>query len=393
MHKGNADVKRGVMASEPSQATDAQVTLMLRSHGPLTRLGLVEATGLSLATINRAIARLAAAGVVVPAGRNLSTGGRPPERYAYNGAGRTVAGISVTEQGATGLVLSLGGQIVGRHAVAFTRADSPETRLESTLALLDGVLAGAHGAGRLSGVGVAVPGVVGPQGTVSAIHELGWDRLALGALLSRRAGMPVALDNDANALAVGEHLRGAGRGVDNLVALMVTTGLGAGLITNGQLYRGLHHEAGEIGYLLTERGSLRRHFPHRGDLEQRAGADRLAAEAVRLGLPDGARATLPHLIGAGLGGLGVGGPARELAEELLDLTALAVAGMCVVLDPELVIIGGGDDESDMAAVITGVRERLLGRILRVPRIEAAALGRDAIMIGAAVIAGAGASQA
>jgi predicted NBD/HSP70 family sugar kinase len=147
----------------------------------------------------------------------------------------------------------------------------------------------------------------------------------------------------------------------------------------------LHHEAGEIGYLLTGRGSLRRLFPDRGDLEQRIGAGRLASQAVKLGLPDGERATLAHLISVGVGGPGAVGPAREFADELLDLTALAVAGMCVVLDPELVIIGGGD-ESEMSAVITGVRERLLGRILRVPRIGAAALGQDAIMIGAAQIA-------
>jgi len=287
----------------------------------------------------------------------------------------------MTEAGANGVVLSLDGGIIARDCEEFKQDEGPDVRLSRTLQLLDRMLANQDS--HVCGVGVAVPGVVGPSGRLSAIHELGWDRLALGDLMSRHAAMPVVVDNDGNCLAVGEHLRGAGRGVDNLVALVISSGLGAGLIANGQLYRGLHHEAGEIGYLLTGPASLRRLFPDRGDLEKAMGVERLVDMGMALGLPQPQQVTLPHLISFGLRTVG---PAREFADELLDLTALAVSSMCVVLDPELVIIGGSGIESEMTDVITGVHERLLGRILRVPRIEAPALGSDAVMVGAAQLA-------
>lgn len=364
------------------ESPDVRLVSALRANGGLTRQGLIEATGLSLATVNRVLRRLLKMGRVIVSGSEQSTGGRPPEVFVFKGDDQVVAGISVTNEGATALMMSLDGGIVGREAVPFDKADDPESRLQQTLVLLDRVMASPPG--RLAGVGVAVPGVVAGQiGTVTAIHELGWDRLALGDLLSRRVGLPVMLDNDANCLAVAEHARGVGRGVSNLVALVARNGLGAGLIANGQVYRGLHHEAGEIGYLLTERQSLRRLFPDRGELEQLIGRERLEAEADRLGLGDPGQAMLPYLIGLGQG---AGGAIAELADELLDLVALAIAAMCVVLDPELVIVGGSTDEAGMSAMITGVRERLLGRILRVPRLEPAALGADAIMIGAACLA-------
>ncbi|MCL2489681.1 MAG: ROK family protein [Propionibacteriaceae bacterium] len=370
-------------------ATDDRVVQALREHGGLTRHGLTATTELSLATLNRAIDRLVNLGRVVVIGREASTGGRPPEIFAYNGEGQVVAGISVTDTGATALLMTLDGGIVGRDETIFGRLTDPEVRLQLTCGLLDRIVDQPER--RLVGIGVAVPGVVtGRTGTVSAIHELGWDRLALGDLLSRRAGLPVFLDNDANCLAVAEHRRGAGRGVANLVSLVVRNGLGAGLITNGQLYRGMHHEAGEIGYLLTGRDSLRRLFPDRGELEQLIGGKRLSDEAARLGLDLSDEPTLPNLI---VLGHERGGKAGKLADELLDLTALSIAALCVVLDPELVIIGGSADETGMSLVIDGVRERLIGRILRVPPLRPAGLGADAIMIGAASFAADGLSFA
>jgi len=354
----------------------------LREHGGLTRHGLVEATGLSLATVNRALDQLANQGRIMVVGHQDSTGGRPPEIFAYDGDGQVAAGISVTDDGATALLVTMDGAVVGRDSTVFGRSSDPEARLQLTCELLDRVV--DNPPGRLVGVGVAVPGVVTDAGgTVTAIHEMGWDRLSLGDLLARRTNLPVLLENDANCLAVAEHRRGAGRGVANLVSLVARNGLGAGLITNGQLYRGMHHEAGEIGYLLTGRDSLGRMFPDRGELEQLVGGRRLAEESQRLGLDVSQDVTLLRLIGLGHTS---GGDAGKLADELLDLTALSIAALCVVLDPELVIIGGGTDEAGMSVLIQGVRERLVGRILRVPPMKPAALGADAIMIGAASLA-------
>ena len=360
------------------EPADAQITASLRAHGSLTRHDLARATGLSMATVTRAVTRLLANGVVTNGGWRPSTGGRPSELLAYNGDGLVTVGVSVSEHAALGCLLTLNGDITSRDDEFFDEHDGPDNKLARTLQLIDRLM--ATPGGRVCGIGVAVPAVVGPSGRLSAMHEIGWDRLALGDVLSRHAGMPVTVDNDANCLALAEHLRGAGMGVQNLVGLVVSSGLGAGIIANGQLYRGLHHEAGEIGYLLTERASLQRLFPGRGELEQLIGGERLIAKAREFGVTAVDLATLPHLISLGLRDRG---PAGDFSDELLDLTALAISAMCVVLDPEMVIIGGSGTESEMADVIAGVANRLPGRILRVPKIEAAALGPDAVVIGAA----------
>ncbi|MCL1897563.1 MAG: ROK family protein, partial [Micrococcales bacterium] len=248
--------------------------------------------------------------------------------------------------------------------------------------LFDQIVASGKGAGA---VGVAVPGVVsGTDGMVTAIHEMGWDRLRLGSILAERSPARVVLENDANCLAVGEQARGAGRQVNDLVAIVLRNGLGAGLMLDGRLYRGRHHEAGEIGYLLTSTDSLARLFPGRGDFESRIGSESVGRQAAALGLvPPGKELSLPTVMALGAK---AGGQGAQLAQELLDYCALAVASLCVVLDPELVIIGGGETQDTMEAIIPPLRERLLGRILRVPRIESAALGQDAVMIGAAQLA-------
>ncbi|MEA4944305.1 MAG: ROK family transcriptional regulator [Propionicimonas sp.] len=359
----------------------------VRDHGPLSRQELVALTGLSPATVNRVTARLGRARILVAGGHRPSTGGRPSELLRYNGSALTVAGVSVTDESASGVVMSLDGEILTRRFEPFETQPghhpTPEQRLDHTLRLFDSLVVAP--ADPPLAVGVAVPGVVGDEhGTVTAIHELGWDRLALGSVLTRRSPVPVLLENDANCLAIGEHVRGVGRQVDDLVAIVVRSGLGAGLIMNGRLYRGSHHEAGEIGYLLTGRESLRRLFPGRGELETLIGSERLTIQAQRLGLSLGpGGATLPHLITAGSS---TGGEAGAFAEDLLDYIALAVSALCVVLDPGLVILGGGPVAAEVEAMVPRINERLLGRILRVPRIEPAGLGEEAIVVGAAQLA-------
>ncbi|MDR1118914.1 MAG: ROK family transcriptional regulator [Bifidobacteriaceae bacterium] len=407
--------------------SDQAVLEAVRAHGPLTRQDLVQLTGLSLATVNRAAARLTAGRLLAPAGHTGSTGGRPAETLGYNGASLAVAGLTIRERSATSLLMSLDGDVIGRHTVEFQlegAADShPAQRLNQALELFDAIAAGrppgtdaagqapAAGQGPALGravaaglapaaeagarpdttgqgmptppvaIGVAIPGVVTPEGSAMAAHELGWERLALGPLLAGRTNIPVALENDANCLALGEHARGAGQGKDSLVALVLGSGLGAGLIVGGRLFRGFRHEAGEIGYLLTERESLRRHFPGRGDLESKIGFEPLTRRARELGIADGpAETSLASLIA---GGLSAGGAPGEFARELLDLTAWGLASLCVVLDPELIILGGGHDAAESRILAAAIRDRLVGRILRVPEIAPPARGAVAQPVGAA----------
>lgn len=372
----------------------------LRSSGALSRQQLGSRTGLSPATVNRLTAALIEQGIVAAAGQEPSTGGRPSVLLRYAGGSRLVAAIQLRADQASGILVDFDGKIVFRRVIDFgprmfasgdaagdtARRRDEKSRLEKTCKLLDVLIATAEGMGMpCLAVGVAVPGVVrNPEGSVGRMPELGWDNVQLGRIFREQCQIPVVVENDANALAYGEYHRGVGRGVSSLVALVLENGLGAGIITNGELHRGARSEAGEIGYLLMERSSLDRSYSEYGDLEDRIGSIALTRVARKHGIP------IPEsglLTAAGIFALASSGnaEAQEIADDILDMVAIAVAAMVIILDPELVVVGSNFVGS-ADTVIPAIRERLTGRIIHVPRLEAASHREDAVLLGAAELA-------
>lgn len=376
----------------------------LRESGALSRQQLGAKTGLSPATINRLTASLIEDGLVVAAGQEPSTGGRPSVLLRYAGSSRLVAAIQLRAETVTGILVDFDGKIVFRRSVplgarqvgdpAGADAESPERatdqerQLRKVFRLFDDLIATADSMGTpCLAVGIAVPGVVQqPDGVVGTMPEFGWTGVPFGTLLRQRTNLPVVVENDANSLAFGELHTGAGRGLSSLVALFLENGLGAGIVANGELHRGARAEAGEIGYLLMERSSLGRSYDARGDLEDRIGSLALTQRARERGIPipDGGSLTAEDVFELARDG---NADAQELADEILDMVAIAVAALVIVLDPELVVVGSSFVGSS-DTVIPGIQERLRGRIIRVPRIEPATHREDAVLLGAAELAAA-----
>ena len=372
----------------------------LRNSGALSRQQIGAGTGLSPATVNRLTGALIKEGIVASAGREPSTGGRPSVLLRYAGGSRLVAAIQLCADRASGILVDFDAKIVFRREIDFdprpfrpndrsdsvTRACEREGGLAQTLELFDLLISTAQTMGTpCLAVGVAVPGVVQhPEGSVGRMPELGWEGVQLGALLRRRTSLPVVIENDANALAFGELHRGAGRGLNSLVALVLENGLGAGIITNRELHRGARGEAGEIGYLLMDRSSLRRSYSDYGDLEDRIGSVALTRTARERGIEVAERELLNAWDIFSLANKG-DSAARELGDEILDMVAIAIAAMVMILDPELVVVGSSSVGS-AEAVIPGIRERLTGRIIRVPALAAATHRTDAVLLGVAELA-------
>ncbi|MGH3359616.1 MAG: ROK family protein, partial [Nocardioidaceae bacterium] len=254
--------------STVSSINQTAIVKVLRDHGPMSRVRIGELTGLSPATVNRLTVALLEQGVVVRDGQEPSTGGRPSLILRYTGGPRVVAGVQLRGDRINGALIDFGGNVIDRQEQRIDRGTGVRTsaadvdRLEMTLGMFDLLLARSDELGRpCAGVGVSVPGVVSePDGRIGFLAELGWPELPLGEVLRAHTTLPVVIENDANALAYGEFRRGAGVGVASMVALLLDNGMGAGIITNGAVHRGRHCEAGEIGYLLMERSSLRRSY-------------------------------------------------------------------------------------------------------------------------------------
>jgi predicted NBD/HSP70 family sugar kinase len=190
------------------------------------------------------------------------------------------------------------------------------------------------------------------------------------------------VENDANALAIGELHRGIGRDSPNFVTLLLERGLGAGIVTNGSVYRGHNSAAGEIGFLLVESSSFGKRFEESGDLETRLGAATITRLADEEGIPHSGSIGAMELIALARAG---DERALPLADRVLDDVARAVGAIASILDPQAIVLGEGlDRESDFVA--PALRSRLEGRIQRVPVIATATLGADAVLLGAAEMA-------
>ena len=310
---------------------------------------------------------------------------------------RAVVGIDIGGTKTLSAVVEPAGRVLARH-----RIETPQTGPEGVVAALTrSVAAVAASAGLrnedLLGIGVGAPGPLDPAtGVVFEPPNLvGWRDVPLARLLQDAVGFEVFVENDANAAALGEAWVGAGAGVRDLIYITVSTGIGGGLILNGDLYHGVSGTAGEIGHMTVEPDGPICTCGRRGHLEAVASGQaiaRMAAEVVRAGRPT-RLSTLgpPEALTAELVARAAieGDPlARDIYARAGAYIGAAVASLVNVLNPAMVIFGGGVIKAGnllFDPVRRAVRERAFERPAAAVRIVPAALGDDAGVIGAAAV--------
>lgn len=361
----------------------------LRAEGPVSRQQLATLTGLSSATVNRLVEALKAEGLVVDAERAPSTGGRPPQLIRYNADAQTVLALALGPRRIIGAVADLAGTIRHREErPTLPAGDAAGSEiLDNLLAFIRDLTARAR---RLAAppraVAVGVPGVVrDPSGPVEFAPALGWRSMPLAALLSEELGLPVAVENNVNLIALATHRHGPGAGTQHMAAIVAEIGVGAGLILGGALHRGRLGGAGEVGYLLLEHDSLDRPWPGFGDLESRIGLAGIGRRMAEAGLATGDDAALPAVDGL-FEAARTGDPrAGKLVRELADDFALLVANVAVLLSPELIALGGETFRAGADLLLPAIETRLYGRIPAVPRLTVVE-SADVEIIGAAELA-------
>lgn len=212
-----------------------------------SRAALAQRTGLSVPTVASILQELSAIGAVRPDGLEDGTGGRPAQRVALEPDARHVLAIDLSGRRARALRVDLLGRPRSDHAGPALRPGFEPALIAWLAELLDE--AGAPPVARLA---LAVPGVVDPaDGHVDLAPALGWHDFGLAELLETALGRPTLLENDVNALALAELRYGVGAGADHVIYVAIGSGIGAGVVVHGQLLRGAHAAAGEIGSSLT----------------------------------------------------------------------------------------------------------------------------------------------
>ncbi|MGB9885525.1 MAG: ROK family protein [Moorellales bacterium] len=252
----------------------------------------------------------------------------------------------------------------------------------------------------VAGVGVGVPGTVRlPEGEVLFAPNLGWTEVPFLAALRRELPVPVAVDNDAHVAALGEYWVGAGQGYRTVLMLTLGTGVGSAFLVEGKVHRGRSGLGSELGHMTVDPNGPRCGCGNRGCLEAFLGAGALEARAREL-LKSGKPS---RLVPEGDWGIkevmalaGEGDPvAAEVVAGLVGYLAMGLANAVVLVDPEVIIIGGG-----VAAAAGVFLEELRRETARraafmgypSPLIVTAALGNRAGILGAAYLVSRGAGE-
>ncbi|HET9588962.1 MAG TPA: ROK family transcriptional regulator [Anaerolineales bacterium] len=374
----------------------AVVDLIRFAGRGITRTDIAEELGLTRASVTMIINDLIQNGIILESESRSTRSGRPPVVLEIQPACGLVAAI---DMGASHLSVALGdcsAHILDETEQPFRIADGPKHCLEEADRALKSILEKNRMQLKdLFAIGVGVPGpVIIETGMVMAPPIMpGWDRFPIRDTLEDLWNIPVSLNNDANFGALGEWVFGAGRGEKNLAFIKVGSGIGAGLIIHQQIFGGTTGSAGEIGHLtIDENGPLCTCGNH-GCLEAFAGGRAIEIQAQKL-VESGKRTLLSDSNAKNITVRDVADVARRgdlAAQDILHRSGtfigIAVAGLINLVNPSVVIIGGGVAEvGDLltAPIRKVVRERSLRAAEHAVKITTAMLGRRSTLIGAMV---------
>ena len=250
-------------------------------------------------------------------------------------------------------------------------------------------------------IGIGAPGPLDPEtGVVIFAPNLGWKDVPLKTELEERIGIPTFVDNDVNVGTLGEHTYGAGRGVDNVVGIFVGTGIGGGIILNGELFHGASKTAGEIGHIIVQEGGPKCGCGNRGCLEALASRTAMTKQLRNGILKKGKKSVITKLTDGDLQQIRSGTLAKALRSKdkltqnvfrkATKYLGVGIGSIVNFLNPDMIVLGGGVVEALDKDFIKDIRKAAkkyaLPDTLKGVQIVRAQLGDDAGVLGAAALA-------
>jgi predicted NBD/HSP70 family sugar kinase len=383
-------------AASPANVSDVRrrnVSEALRSvirAGRTTRATLAAECGVSVASATNLVADLIAEGLIVEAGVASSRGGRPVTFLQPDPAGAYFLGADVGERGVAVELFDLGMNRVDREF----RGGRTEEQIETIAADLDAALdalAERNPAAwtRLVGIGLALPGIVETDADGRQIlyaQSLGWPPVDTAELISRP--LRIFAENGAKTQAMAELWDGAARGLSEALVVLLGRGVGLGIVSGGELARGLTSSAGEWGHVKIERGGRLCRCGGRGCVEAYLGADAiLAAWREAGGTPDGSGwRAIGELLDADREGDPV---AVAVVDELVATLGSALGGLVNLTNPERIVIGGWVGlrlmETLQHRIELATRAESLERPGSQFDLRASTFGGDTVALGAAIM--------
>ncbi len=244
---------------------------ILEATDPISRADIAKKSNISAPTVSLIIDCLIKEGLVTEVGEGESSGGRKPTLIAFNATSRYVIGVELKSGAVNCLATDLRGKALINRRYEW---DGNRLFIVELVSIIQGFLDVCRSQlnGSVKGIGISVPGVTDiKKGIAIQSTELGWDRVPIRDELEKAFNIPIVVDNDVNMATLGEHWRGAGRNFNDLVFVSIGNGIGAGILLNGELFRGSTFSSGEIGFMVVSPHTLSQLQEGYGPLENHYG--------------------------------------------------------------------------------------------------------------------------
>lgn len=309
------------------------------------RAGISKLLNLSKPTVSDIVRQLLEEGLVseTGTGESIPGGGRKPVQLAFNPSRYYIIGIDVGGTNVVVGIVDLAGKVCMQQEIP-TQRHNNESLFEKMKQMVDAMKDALQiEEENIIGLGAGIPGVTNvEEGIVVDSPALGWREFPIKRALEEVFDYPIYVDNDVNSIVLGEHWKGVAKDKSNIIYIAIGTGIGSGIILNGDLYRGSHYSAGEMGYLITSREDYQKYKPvyqGYGHLESIASGSSIGYQvSKKFGKTISAK-TAFELYEKGYK------EAVEVIDFAIDNLAIGIANYISLFDPEQIIIGGGVSHS------------------------------------------------
>ena len=310
----------------------------IHKKGPVSRIELAEITGCSAGTVSNHVRTLIKKGFVVETNKGISSGGRKPVQLMINPDKAYIFSIEIEVNQIKIVMFDLEIKVVMKSIIPITYKDSYMETLKQIFFEMDRMIEEKHlKLNDFLGIGVAVPGLIDKvKGILEFAPNLGWKNIPIAKIFKDKYGLPIVLNNEAKAAAIGE--RGSVYPkMNNMVFVSINEGIGCGIFLNGKLYRGASGNAGEFGHITIDTNGPLCHCGNRGCWETVASESYIVNRYLTL--PDSNKQLTKQEIYQ----LGKNGDKKviEIFTETGRNIGIGLINIINGLSPELVVIGGG----------------------------------------------------
>jgi len=310
----------------------------IRKQGPISRIELTEITKCSAGTISNHVRTLIEKGFVIESKKGISSGGRKPVQLMINPHKAYIFSIEIEVNQIKIVVFDLEIKVITKGIIPITHKDDYQKTLEQVFFEMDKMIEEKDlKLDNLLGIGVAVPGLIDKvKGILEFAPNLGWKNVYILKIFKDKYGLPIILDNEAKAAAIGERAFIYPK-MDNMVFVSINEGIGCGVILNGELYRGASGNAGEFGHIIIDTNGPACHCGNKGCWETLASESYIVNRYLKLSNSN------KELTKKEIYQIGKNGDKKiiEIFNEAGRNIGIGLVNIINGLSPELLVIGGG----------------------------------------------------